>query len=284
MKRLLLIWALINALLCIPLALISRSQGLKLSSLGSDTQETQTIEQDLVHLKQRLALLEADNHAAAADLSSLQVKITADNTPDLSPVEHQAQLDRLLLQTPEYHRYIHIYWRRYVQKQYGNFLKQQSLTPDQINRFKELRVELISSINDAAAAAIDQGLDENSKLSQTAVERTQKNVEAEIHDLIGEKAFAAYQRSGSTPDQKLQYYQLTLADQGLPQLSPEQAQVVTEAYYNNSGFYWDKQTLEHLSQQLSPEQFKALNDHNKANKTASDWDAKIRKQVRATPQ
>ncbi|MFA6287936.1 MAG: hypothetical protein WC661_11180 [Opitutaceae bacterium] len=282
MKRLLLLWTLINVLLCIPLALISRSQWLKLSSLETLPRETQIVEQDQRRLKQRLALLEAENHASTAELSALQAKLAADSVPDPSPTELQEQLDRLLRQTPEYLHYDHINWRRHVQKWYGDFLKQQSLTPVQIERFKELIVELNASMNDAVDAAVNEGLDAEGKLAQTAVERTKESIKDDIRDLLGEKAFVAYQRSGSIPEPTLENFQLTLADQNLPKLSQDQAQVVAKAYEIRNGYNWDEQTLTRLSKQLSPEQLKALDDYNKASRAAGEWESKIQHEVAAT--
>lgn len=87
---------------------------------------------------------------------------------------------------------------------YATLFKSLNLSPDQLEKFKNLLVDKTTAVSDVAIAAREQGI--NPRTDRDAYRKlladAQNGIESEIHDLLGDAGFSQYQHYEHTQPQR----------------------------------------------------------------------------------
>jgi hypothetical protein len=100
-----------------------------------------------------------------------------------------------MMEDPDYQILINLSQKGMLDGRYAALFKQLSLTPAQLEQFKELLVEKQSALMDVLAAARAQGLDPRTDRDavRQLIATTQAEIDGNIRAAVGETAFAEYQ-------------------------------------------------------------------------------------------
>jgi hypothetical protein len=109
-----------------------------------------------------------------------------------------------MMDNPEVQRLIAIQQKGALDARYAGLFKALSLTPQQLDQFKNLLVEKSTSMMDVLAAARSQGINPRSdrEAFQKLVTDAQTEIDASIRTTIGDAAFSQYKQYESTLPQR----------------------------------------------------------------------------------
>ncbi len=109
-----------------------------------------------------------------------------------------------MLNNPDFVRAMALQQKAALDGRYADLFRRLKLSPDQINRLKDLLVERQSVGMDVMAAAREQGLDGRNSREQlrTLMQEGEAAVNSEIQSLLGTEGFAAYQTYEQTQPQR----------------------------------------------------------------------------------
>ncbi|MDR1282267.1 MAG: hypothetical protein LBK99_15810 [Opitutaceae bacterium] len=270
MKKVILLWILLNVILCGVLAAVAGLRHARLATLRTSaaSRATATLAQ---RLETRLRQIEQDLHDATVEFTAMQQEIqnpgnTTPNFSDLSAAERLEQSSDMLYRNPAYLPYQYRSWRRHAQKHFGDFLASTSLSPSGIERFKELVVASNIALNDAYQVALNSGLDSSDPTTREAMEKAAEENRKKIRELLGDDGYRGYLRANNMPEAPLRVrnLQLALADQGKPVLAPEQARRLTEIYEKAGRHSWSEKDQGEIACILTPGQFQVLAESEQA--------------------
>jgi hypothetical protein len=136
---------------------------------------------------------------------------------------------REMLERPEIQQLMALQQKSGLDSRYSALFKSLGLSPEQLERFKDLLVEKRSSTSDVRSAAREQGL--NTRKDRATYEKlvadAQAEIDASIRDTIGEAGFAKYENYEKTLpqrntvnqlEQRLSYSSTPLSSQQAEQL------------------------------------------------------------------
>jgi hypothetical protein len=140
-----------------------------------------------------------------------------------------------MMNNPEFQKLMAVQQKAALDGRYASLFKNLNLTPDQLEQFKNLLVQKQQAMQDARAAAIQQGLNPRTDPQgfQQAVQSAQAAVDTQIQATLGDAGFAQYQQYQQTLPQRttvtavqqsLSYSQTPLTDDQANQLIQLMAQ------------------------------------------------------------
>jgi len=150
---------------------------------------------------------------------------------------------------PEFVKLYNEFTRRQLGTIYGGGLNSLNLSPQQLNRLKDLLTERQMSVVDAAQAAASEGLRAGSAEWQQAINQASLTDDQEIKDILGPNADATLDdlksNAGRAQAQPVMEYQVNnlapqFADAGIP-LTTDQSAGLTQALLN--AYYWQGRDL-----------------------------------------
>ncbi len=109
-----------------------------------------------------------------------------------------------LLNNPDFVRAMALQQKAALDGRYADLFRRLKLSPDQVNRLKDLLVERQSVAMDVMAAAREQGIEGRDSREQlrTLMQEGETAVNGEIQSLLGTEGFSAYQRYEQTQPQR----------------------------------------------------------------------------------
>lgn len=109
-----------------------------------------------------------------------------------------------LMERPDIQRLMAIQQKSTLDSRYSALFRNLSLTPDQLERFKELLVEKRTAASDVRSAAREQGMNarEDREALAKMVADTQAEIDANIRATLGENGFARYESFEQTLPQR----------------------------------------------------------------------------------
>lgn len=122
-----------------------------------------------------------------------------DQRPNRSRADFRAMMDR-----PEIQRLIAIGQKSALDSRYSALFKSLSLTPDQLETFKELLVEKRTAVQDIRSAAREEGISSRNdpETLRKLVADAQTEIDDAIRATVGEAAFAKYENYEKTLPQR----------------------------------------------------------------------------------
>jgi hypothetical protein len=179
----------------------------------------------LIELRASMANIEQPSGlpetAASIDVSSrdfaAQTRVEKQDEPDSLPTlpqtravsgtagrdERNAQI-KALMERPDIQRLMAIQEKSTLDSRYSALFRNLSLTPDQLERFKELLVEKRIAASDVRSAAREQGMSGREDRENLAkiVATTQAEIDESIRAALGESGFAKYENFEKTLPQR----------------------------------------------------------------------------------
>lgn len=115
------------------------------------------------------------------------------------PGNFMAMMDR-----PEVQRMVALQQKAALDSRYSSLFKELALTPDQLDKFKDLLVEKRTAMMDVMAAAREQGINPRSNPEAFAklTKDAQAEIDANIRSTLGETGFSEYQNYEKTIPQR----------------------------------------------------------------------------------
>lgn len=100
-----------------------------------------------------------------------------------------------MMEQPEVQRLMAVQQKAALDSRYAALFKSLSLTPEQLDRLKNLLVDKSTAMADVMMAAREQGINprQDREAFRQLVEETQADIDAAIRSTLGETAFAQYQ-------------------------------------------------------------------------------------------
>lgn len=118
------------------------------------------------------------------------------NLPDLEVVRRRGESAfRSMMENPEYQKLMAITQKGRLDGRYAALFKQLNLTPEQLEKFKNLLLEKQNAMIDVMMAARDQGLNPRTdrEAFQALLANTQTEIDNSIRSAIGDQAYASYE-------------------------------------------------------------------------------------------
>ena len=111
---------------------------------------------------------------------------------------------RELMDRPEMQKLMAIQQKARLDERYAGLFKSLALTPEQLDKFKNLLVEKRTSMMDVLSAARDQGVNPRSdpEAFRTLVSNAQAEIDNNIRSVLGDTGFAQYQNYEQTLPQR----------------------------------------------------------------------------------
>jgi hypothetical protein len=165
------------------------------------------------------------------------------------PARGPAQLSDIFKDHPEFVKLYSDFTRRQLGTIYGAGLNSLNLSPQQLNRLKDLLAERQMSVVDAMQAAAAEGIRPASVEWQQAVNQASLTDDQEIKDILGPNAEATLDdlksNAGRAQAQPVMEYQVNnlspaFGDAGIP-LTTDQSAGLTQALLN--AWYWQGRDL-----------------------------------------
>ena len=109
-----------------------------------------------------------------------------------------------MMDRPEVQRLLAVQQRSALDQQYASLFKNLALTPDQLDKFKDLLVEKRTAMMDVFAAAREQGINPRSDPEAFAqlLASAQADIDGSIRSTLGETAFATFESFQKTLPQR----------------------------------------------------------------------------------
>jgi len=182
-------------------------------------------------------------------------------------------------------------FRRLFQKEYGDLYEELNLSPENLEKFKQLLVDKQLTYSDAAALVAAQGISSFSDTGRSVVQQTQDKVEEDIHKLLGDESYQAYQDYQGLRGTMvhMQNFEAALLERNVPLLDKARLRALATACSivadedrnpdyaaiakDLGGATATQQILQRVNGQLTPEQvqaFIAFRDETIAAKKASE--------------
>jgi len=215
--------------------------------------------------KAELASAQIDAHALKAELGAAKEALAKANKQRSAgqrgaagagatrapsrPARGPAQMSDIFKDHPEFVKLYNEFTRRQLGTIYGGGLNSLNLSPQQLNRLKDLLTERQMSVVDAAQAAASEGLRAGSAEWQQAINQASLTDDQEIKDILGPNADATLDdlksNAGRAQAQPVMEYQVNnlapqFADAGIP-LTTDQSAGLTQALLN--AYYWQGRDL-----------------------------------------
>jgi hypothetical protein len=135
-----------------------------------------------------------------------------------------------MMEQPEVQRLMAMQQKAALDSRYAALFKSLALTPDQLDKLKNLLVDKSTAMADVMMAAREQGINprQDREAFRQLVEETQADIDATIRSTLGETAFAQYQDYERTLPQRSIVEQLEqrLSYSGTPLTSEQSNQVL----------------------------------------------------------
>jgi hypothetical protein len=230
-KNLAIIFLLVTTLTGSTIAWIQHRELIELRASIADTDQ-------LAAQPKTTAPIEVPSRDAPADIA-----VQSQDEPDPLPMRPQPFVQsretggdarraqfRAMMDRPEVQRLMAIQQKSALDSRYAALFRNLSLTPDQLERFKELLVEKQTAASDVRSAAREQGMNgrEDREALSKMVADTQAEIDENIRAALGENGFAQYENFEKTLPQRNLVNQLErrLSYSGTPLTNQQSEQMV----------------------------------------------------------
>jgi hypothetical protein len=220
------------AAVIVGLSVVCLVQSRKIASLQSRTAESQaaldqkaTQVEELQAGQQRLRReqreLFVESEALAARLSA-RAQAAQDSTPSRTSAAHPdaalsaeagpatnsdsgfGQMLSKMMQDPDTRKMIRDQQRLMMNQLYGPLIKQLGLSPAQADQFKTLLADNAATAADQAASMFGANSQTNRQDATKAIEASQKNLDDQLKNLLGNDGFAQYKTYQQTAGERMQ--------------------------------------------------------------------------------
>ncbi|AHF94326.1 hypothetical protein OPIT5_12105 [Opitutaceae bacterium TAV5] len=295
-RRLLRLWLGLNLVLCLALAAACVVARVEIASLAVARDHATAQNENRRHrIEERIRTALQARDAATADLAAIpsgQSASTGAGTVSTGPsaekrstMHDHERLMKKLRADPDYRRHAHRHSRWRVQEEYGGFFARQNLSPDEIEKLKELIIEKSDSMSDARKIAVEHGIDEDSGTADRLASRAADDVEKDIKTLLGPERFSAFKdvyHENRARDFASEIDSV-LGDQMLPTLTAGQSAALVRSVLGLKQ-RWNTNNpkiLADMAPLLTLAQLDAIAGHQKAGITQLELYMKISAEVRA---